>query len=140
MFDWNGGQAKVKSWIREGITWRCADATDLASINVFGPQDIVVGSNFLCHMDPATAEKSLRNIAHLVGPGGHLFVTGVDLGVRTRVALDQGWRPLPELMVEIHDGDPSVRADWPWQWWGLEPFDRRKSDWRVRYASVFRVN
>jgi hypothetical protein len=43
-------------------------------------------------------------------------------------------------MVEIHDGDPSVRADWPWQWWGLEPFDRRKSDWRVRYASVFRVN
>jgi SAM-dependent methyltransferase len=140
MFDWNDGQAKVKSWIREGITWRCADATDLTSINVLGPQDMVVGSNFLCHMDPAEAETSLRNIAHLVGPGGYLFVTGVDLDVRTRVALDQGWRPLPELMAEIHDGDPSVRADWPWQWWGLEPFDRRKSDWRVRYASVFRVN
>ncbi len=140
MFDWEGNQATVKSWLREGITWRCGDATDPESISILGPQDVVVGSNFLCHMAPEEAEACLRNIARLVGPSGHLFVAGVDLDVRTRVALDRGWKPVPELMAEIHDGDPSVRADWPWQWWGLEPFDRRKADWQVRYAAVFQVN
>ena len=72
-------------------------------------------------------------------PGGYLFVSGVDLDVRTNVAIDLGWEPVPELMAEIHDGDPLVRADWPWHWWGLEPLDRRRNDWQTRYASVFRV-
>jgi chemotaxis methyl-accepting protein methylase len=140
MFDWEGDQAKVKSWLREGIIWQLGDANDPEIKNVLGLQDMVIGSNFLCHMAPADAEKCLRNIARLVKPGGYLFVTGVDLDVRTRVALDLGWKPVQELITEIHDGDPSVRADWPWQWWGLEPFDRQKSDWQVRYATVFRVS
>jgi hypothetical protein len=42
-------------------------------------------------------------------------------------------------MAEIHDGDPLVRADWPWHWWGLEPLDRTRDDWRTRYASAFLV-
>ena len=46
---------------------------------------------------------------------------------------------LAELNAEMHDGDPSVRADWPWRWWGLEPLDRTRSDWQMRYASAFRV-
>ncbi|HUA38719.1 MAG TPA: CheR family methyltransferase [Candidatus Sulfopaludibacter sp.] len=140
MFDWEGDQARVKSWLREGITWRCGDATDPEWASLLGPQDIVVGSNFLCHMAPREAETCLRNIARLVGPAGYLFITGVDLDVRTRVALDLGWKPLPELLAEIHDGDPSVRADWPWQWWGLEPLERRRSDWQIRYAAVFQVH
>ena len=28
MFDWEGDQAKVKSWLREGIIWRLGDAAD----------------------------------------------------------------------------------------------------------------
>ena len=44
------------------------------------------------------------------GPGGYLFVSGVGLDVRTKVALDLGWEPVMELIAEIHDGDPSVRA------------------------------
>jgi len=43
------------------------------------------------------------------------------------------------LLAEIHNGDPSVRADWPWQWWGLEPLNRRRQDWQTRYAAVFRI-
>jgi hypothetical protein len=140
MFDWEGDQAKVKSWLREGITWRHGDATDPELINVLGLQDMVVGSNFLCHMAPVEAEKCLRNITRMVRPSGHLFVSGVDLDVRTRVALDLGWKAVPELMADIHDGDPSVRADWPWQWWGLEPLDRRRPDWQIRYAAAFQVN
>jgi len=139
MFDWEGDQAKVKSWLREGITWQLGDAADPELMNTLGPQDMVVASNFLCHMAPAAAEKCLGNIAQLASPGGYLFVSGVDLDVRTKVALDLGWEPVWELMVEIHDGDRSVRADWPWEWWGLEPLNRRKQDWQTHYAAVFRI-
>ena len=139
MFDWEGDQAKVKSWLREGIRWHLGDAADPELVNILGPQDMVVASNFLCHMARDDAEKCLGNIARLVSPGGYLFVSGVDLDVRTKVALDLGWEPVRELMAEIHDGDPSVRADWPWEWWGLEPLDRREHDWQIRYAAAFRI-
>ena len=139
MFDWEGDQAKVKSWLREGIAWRLGDAADPELIRGLGPQDMVVANNFLCHMAPADAEKCLRNIGQLVSPEGYLFVSGVDLDVRTKVALDLGWEPVAELMAEIHDGDPSVRADWPWKWWGLEPLNRRRHDWQTRYAAAFRI-
>jgi chemotaxis methyl-accepting protein methylase len=139
MFDWKGDQAKVKSWLREGITWHLGDAADPELINALGAQDMVVASNFLCHMAPADAEKCLGNIARLVSPGGYLFVSGVNLEVRTKVAVDLGWEPVPELIAEIHNGDPSVRADWPWEWWGLEPLNRRMQDWQTHYAAVFRI-
>lgn len=139
MFDWEGEQAKVKSWLREGITWQLGDAADPELIKILVPIDIVVASNFLCHMAPADAERCLRNIGQLVSPGGYMFVSGVDLDVRTKVALDLGWEPVPELIAEIHNGDPSVRADWPWEWWGLEPLNRRKQDWQTHYAAVFRI-
>src|SRR5205823_11947166 len=126
MFDWEGDEAKVKLWLREGITWQPGDAADPELINVLGPQDMVVASNFLCHIVRADAEKCLGNIAQLVSPGGYLFVSGIDLDVRTKVAADLGWEPVPQLIAEIHNGDRSVRADWPWQWWGLEPLNRRR--------------
>jgi SAM-dependent methyltransferase len=140
LFDWEGDRAKIKSWLREGITWKVGDATDPELISVLGLQDMVVGSNFLCHMAPADAEKCLRNITRLVRPGGHLFVSGVNLDVRTKVAIDLGWKPMPELMADIHDGDPSIRADWPWRWWGLEPLDQRRPNWQIRYAAAFQIN
>jgi SAM-dependent methyltransferase len=139
IFDWDGDQAKVKSWLREGITWRLGDAADPELIRDLGYQDIVVASNFLCHMAPADAERCLRNIGNLVNRQGHIFVSGIDLAVRTKVTLNLGWEPVEELIEEIHDGDRSVRADWPWEWWGLEPFSRRRPDWKARYAAAFRI-
>jgi chemotaxis protein methyltransferase CheR len=139
MFDWKGDQATVKSWLREGITWHLRDAADPELLNILGPQDMVVASNFLCHMASVDAERCLSNISQLVTPGGYLFVSGVDLDVRTKTALDLGWEPVRELMAEIHDGDRSVRADWPWEWWGLEPLNRKRHDWQIRYAAAFRI-
>src|SRR5205823_13675918 len=104
-----------------------------------GGQDIVIANRFLCHMDPPDAERCLRNLSRLVVPGGHLFVSGVDLDVRTRVARALGWTPCAELREEIHEGDPSLRTDWPCKYWGLEPIDKRRPDWEIRYASVFRI-
>jgi chemotaxis methyl-accepting protein methylase len=139
LFDWEGDRAKVKSWLREGIKWQLRDAADPELVNILGPQDMVVASNFLCHMARGDAEKCLGNIARLVSPGGYLFVSGVDLDVRTKVALDLGWEPVRELVEEIHDGDRSVRADWPWEWWGLEPLNRKRQDWQIRYAAAFQI-
>jgi len=137
MFEWKGREARVRPWIREGIRWQVGDVNDPELIDILGPQDIVVASNFLCHMEPLDAENCLYKIAGLVKPGGYLFVSGVDLDVRAKVTSDLGWRPVPELIEEIHDGDPSVRGDWPWQWWGLEPLNKRKYNWQMRYAAVF---
>jgi chemotaxis methyl-accepting protein methylase len=139
MFEVEGDQAKIRSWLKEGITWLRGDAGDPELVRRLGPQDIVVANRFLCHMQPAAAERCLRNVAQLVKPGGHLFVSGIDLDVRTRVAREMGWKPVPELMKEIHEGDGSLRRGWPLEYWGLEPFCEDRPDWKIRYASVFQV-
>ena len=41
--------------------------------------------------------------------------------------------------MEIHEGDASLRRDWPLEYWGLEPFDLTRGDWKYRYASVFQL-
>jgi len=140
MFDWEGDSARVKDWLRDGIEWHVDDACDPELGSRLGSHDIVVANNFLCHMQPAGAERCLRNIAQLVEPDGYLLVSGVDLDVRTRVACDLGWEPVTDMLEEIHDADPSLRERWPWDWAGLEPLDRRRSDWRMRYATVFRTD
>jgi SAM-dependent methyltransferase len=139
MFDRENDQVRIKSWIKEGINWQVADAEDPGLAEVWGGQDIVVANRFLCHMAPPDAERCLRNLARLVKPGGYLFVSGVDLDVRTKVALDFGWTPVRDLIEEIHNGDPSVRRDWPWRYWGLEPFNGKRNNWSVRYAAVFQL-
>jgi chemotaxis methyl-accepting protein methylase len=139
MFECEGQRARVRPPFRENIAWSVGDAGDPKLIDEFGLQDIVVANRFLCHMQPAEAETCLRRLARLVKPSGYLFVSGVDLDVRSKVARELGWRPVTELIDEIHEGDQSLRKDWPLQYWGLEPFDRRRGNGDLRYASVFQV-
>jgi mannose-6-phosphate isomerase-like protein (cupin superfamily)/SAM-dependent methyltransferase len=139
MFDRDGDIVTVKSWIKEGIKWHVGNVGESEIFDALGPQEMVVANNFLCHMDPAVAERSLRNIARLVNPHGYLFVSGVDLDVRTRVAADLGWKPLQELLGEVHEGDPCLRGFWPCHYGGLEPLDKRRQDWRLRYAAAFQL-
>ena len=139
MFELEGDQARVRSWLKEGITWLRGDAADPKLVEALGPQDMVVANRFLCHMEPERAERCLRNIARFVVPGGYLFVSGIDLDVRTRVAQEMGWKPVTDLMKEIHEGDVSVTRGWPLEYWGLEPFCSDRPDWKLRYASVFQI-
>lgn len=139
MFELEGNRARVRSWLKEGITWLTGDANDPELGHVLGVQDMVVANRFLCHMDARSAEKCLRNIARLVKPGGYLFVSGIDLEVRTKVARDLGWQPVPDLLKEVHEGDVSIRNGWPLEWWGLEPFCHDMPDWKIRFASVFQI-
>jgi len=139
LFHVDGKAMRVQDWIRKDIRWHAGDAADPGLAALLGPQDMVFANNFLCHMSPPEAEKCLRNIVSLVKPGGYLFVSGVDLPVRKRVAKDLNLEPVTKLIEEIHEGDPSLRKDWPFKYWGLEPLDKHKRDWTRRYASVFRV-
>lgn len=137
IFDRNGDQLTVKSWIKKGTDWRVADVGDPNLLDMFGPQDIVIANNFLCHMDDWKAEECLRNLARLVDVNGYLFVSGVDLDIRTRVARALEWSPVQELLAEIHEGDPWLTREWPFDYTGLEPLDKKRRDWTFRYAAVF---
>lgn len=139
-FHSEGGYMRVRDWIREDIVWRSGDAADPNLAAELGPQDMIFASNFLCHMNPEDAERCLRSLVPMVTPGGYLFVSGVDLDVRTRVARDLSLEPVTEMIEEIHEGDNSLRKDWPFRYWGLEPFSRRRSDWQIRYCSVFQTD
>jgi len=139
MFHQDGNVVTVKAWIKEGIRWHVADVGQPELLDKLGPQDLVVANNFLCHMDASEAETCLRNIARFVIPHGYLLVGGIDLAVRAKVATDLGWRPLPELLEEIHEGDPWLRGDWPFHYAGLEPLNKRRRDWKVRYAAAFQL-
>jgi chemotaxis methyl-accepting protein methylase len=139
MFEVEDDQAKVRPWLKKGIIWLRGDARDPELISALGPQDMVVANRFLCHMEPAAAERCLRNLARLVKPGGYLFVSGIDLDVRTKVAREMRWIPVKDLLREIHEGDVSLRRGWPLEYWGLEPFCDDRPDWTIRYASVFQI-
>lgn len=140
MFELEGDQARVRPWLKEGIVWLCGDAGDPAVRSALGSQDMVVANRFLCHMEPTSAAKCLRNIAQIVKPGGYLFVSGIDLDVRTAVAKEMGWKPVTDLMRAIHEGDPTLRRGWPLTYWGLEPFCDDLPDCKIRYASVFQCS
>ena len=139
MFDVQGNCATIRPSLKEGIIWLTGDASDPQLVSRLGLQDIVVANRFLCHMEPFIAERCLRNIARLVKAGGYLFVSGVDLEVRTKVAKSMGWKPVATLMKEVHEGDSSLREGWPLQYWGLESFSETAPDRGIRYASVFQI-
>lgn len=139
LFDAREDAAAIKDWLKEGISWSVADVREPEILDRIGLQDIVVASNFLCHMEESEAERCLRNIAHLVAARGYLFVSGIDLDIRQRVAQELRWEPITELLEEIHDGDPCLRGQWPFLYGGLEPLNKRRPDWRIRYAAAFRL-
>jgi chemotaxis methyl-accepting protein methylase len=138
-FDRDGDTVTIKPWIREGIDWHVGDVTEPRILDALGLQDVVVANNFLCHMGDSEAERALRNIARLVAPQGYLIVSGIDLDVRTRVACGLGWKPVEELLEQIHEGDPCLRRLWPCHYAGLEPLDKSRQDWRIRYAATFQL-
>lgn len=132
------GEYRVKDWIREGVTWMVADATDPDLAGVVGPHDVVMACNVLGPMDDAIAEACLRNVVGLVAPGGYLVVDGIDLEVKSRVTNSLSLIPITRHIEEIHTADPT-KGDWPWTRWSHGPIDYEREDWQYRYSTVFAV-
>jgi SAM-dependent methyltransferase len=138
LFMRNGDSVKVREWIRAGVSWIVEDGRSPKLLETLGPQDVVMANNFLIHMPDHEAEACLRDIIRLVRPGGYIFTYGLNLDVRAKVARTQGLTPIDFKIEEVHNADRSIRA-WPLDYWGLEPLDKGRADWKVRYATVFQV-
>lgn len=129
----------VHERLRRGVRWVVANACDSNLRAIVGPQDIVMANNFLIHLADELAERCLRNIVSLVTPGGYVCVWGVNLDLRACVARELGLVPVLSRIEEIHNADERAREIWPWLYWGLEPFDRNRPGWQLRYATIFQV-
>jgi len=138
LFTPEGDLLRVQDWLREGVSWKIADACSLALRHELGLQDVVLANNYLCHMLDEHAEICLRNAARMVAPDGYLFVWGVDLAIRARVVRAMGLKPVTARIEEIYLADRAAREAWPLKYWGIEPLDKERSDWMVRYATVYR--
>ena len=68
MFEREGDYFRVRSWIKEGISWHCADAGDPELVSILGRQDVVVANRFLCHMDPSKVDASCATSAAWSNP------------------------------------------------------------------------
>ena len=68
-----------------------------------------MGSNFLYPMEPSEAEDCTAEHRRDRKPGGYLFVTGIDLDVRTKAARDLCLRPGVRSCSET---GPSTSGEW----------------------------
>lgn len=135
-FDKDGNAFRIKTWIRQGIEWHVKDVRNPEVRDALGLYDLVIANNFLCHMGASAAEACLRNIDNLVRANGYLLVSGIDLDVRAKVASELKWRPLEELLEEIHEED-TLRIVWPFNYSALEPLSKKRREWKHRYAAAF---
>jgi chemotaxis methyl-accepting protein methylase len=141
LFDTVGSEFKIKDWIAEGAQWVSADVRSAEFSEQFGQQDVVMSNNIFIHMNEPEARMGLMHLAKIVKPGGLIVCQGVDLDVREKIARELRFEAVPRRIEEIHNSDSNqaARAEWPWQYWSLEPLDKTRKHWIQRYASIFRI-
>lgn len=138
LFTPHGDEYIVHDWIRAGCEWVVGDICDSAAAANLGTHDVVLANNFLGPMDDAQAAACLSGIVGLVKPGGYLVVDGVDLDVKYKVIRRFNLKPITHDLDAIYLAGPHKRG-WPWIRWGLEPINRGRRDWPIRYSTIFKV-
>ena len=139
LFSREGESLRIQDWLRKGIEWCVGDVCSTDLLTRFGLQDIVLANNFLFHMSPQRAEACLRNIGRLLAPNRFLFVSGADLDVRSRAIQSLGFIPVTVRLEDIYTAEEGMLTAWPLRFWGLEPIDRNRADWLLRYSTVFKA-
>jgi hypothetical protein len=91
MFEIEGDQAS-EAWLREE-SFGSAGMRPIRACPSSWSSGHGGGKSFSAIWSPRR-QRCLRNVARLVEPGGHLFVSGIDLDVRTRLAYEMGWKPV----------------------------------------------
>lgn len=137
-FDIEKNNYRVKKSIKDTVSFKIADALDPNLQTINGPSDIVYAQNFLFHFKPKVSKKAFKNIISLLKPHSALFVDGMDLGLRSKLTQLNKLEPLEYKTKEIHEEARTIRGrDWPWIYWGLEPFSISRRNWRRRYSTIF---
>ncbi len=129
----------VKKDLRSGIEWLNFDIRDPEFRDKVGTQDILVANNVLIHMPDDQAAECLRNLVSAVAGGGYICFSGIKLEIRSSVARELKLEPVTRETRNIHNAFPRRLQDWPWNYYGLEPYDPRHPDHDYRYTTIFRV-
>ncbi len=122
--------------IRERVSFAYGDVLS-AEFRKFTNFDLVLGQNFMIHMNDASAETALASLVAAARPGGVLLLGGMDLETKTRLLAPHKLVPLDWNVAAIHDEDDMRRSAWPWCYWSLEPINRNHRDYLARYGTIF---
>ena len=137
-FHQQGEDLEVRPEIRERMTFQIADVLDAHLISRIEQADIVVAQNFLYHLSRRQSRRAFAHLCAVLKPRAALFVDGMDIDLRHALTAKAGLRPLDYLIPEIHNDAMTLRgAPWPWTYWGLEPMNTARKDWKQRYATIY---
>jgi chemotaxis protein methyltransferase CheR len=129
---------EVRPEIRQRVTFQIADVLDAGLISRIARADIVVAQNFLYHLYRKDSRTAFAHLCALLKPRAALFVDGMDIDLRYTLTKKAGLMPLDYLIPEIHGDAMTLRGGpWPWSYWGLEPLNTARSDWKQRYATIY---
>jgi len=128
----------VKPAIAAGIRCSVGNVLDRSLVDSLAPADIVIAQNFLFHLSRADAARAFRHLDSLLKPRSALFIDGMDVDLRTRLTSAAGLEPCAAELERIH-GESSLERGyaWPRVYWGLEPFNPRRTDAVRRYSTIF---
>jgi hypothetical protein len=137
-FEVEGGRFRVRPEIADGVRLEVADLNDPTLSERLGKADVVFAQNLLLNKKRAVVPRMFGRIGCLAKPRAVFFLDGMDLDLRVRLTRRSGMRPLDFRIPEIHEEVRSIRASgWPWHYWGVEPLQPDRRDWKRRYATIF---
>jgi chemotaxis methyl-accepting protein methylase len=136
LFKRSGDEWTVVADIRERVSFAYSDVLS-AEFRQFKNYDLVLGQNFMIHMDDASAKSALASLVAAARPGGALFLGGMDLETKTSLLAPHQLVPVDWNIVEIHEGDNVRRLAWPWNYWSLEPIHPHDRNYLTRYSTIF---
>ena len=136
LFNRSGDEWTVVADVRERVNFGYGDVLS-AEFRQFKNFDLVLGQNFMIHMNDASAEAALASLVSAARSGGVLFLGGMDLETKSRLLASHKLVPLDWNIAAIHDEDGMRRSAWPWSYWSLEPISPRRRDYLTRYGTIF---
>lgn len=131
------GLFRVRDEVASHIRFELADALDPGLVRMVGQCDILYAQNLMNNMKPRMAKRAFGNIITLLRPQGALFIDGMDLGMKTTLVGRAGLLPVEEKIEEIYGESKAILNGWPVVYSGLEPFSKSRSDWKMRYSTVY---
>jgi SAM-dependent methyltransferase len=132
----SGAESTVVADIRERVRFTYGDVLS-AQFQDFKSFDLVLGQNFMIHMDDGSAKIALASLVAATKSGGVLFLGGMDLDTKAGLLVSHGLVPLDWNIIKIHEADDMRRSAWPWSYWSLEPISPKHPDYLRRYSTIF---
>ncbi|MGE0035231.1 MAG: CheR family methyltransferase [Xanthobacteraceae bacterium] len=136
LFERSDGTWTVVPDIRQRVSFGYGDVLS-AEFRKFRNYDLVLGQNFMIHMNDASTATALSGLVAAARSGGALFLGGMDLDTKTGLVARHDLVPLDWNIAAIHDADDMRRSAWPWYYWSLEPLSPGRRDYLMRYSTIF---